>query len=403
MTLSKGLATEVKAIRQIVKCSFCLSIVALVLIGAVAGWSQGFGVFVGAVFACANLLLIKKLVEIVYSRKTTCNTAFLLALGIKFPILYFIGYLLLSDARLGIGGLMAGMSLPFIVIFTVALWNMVLKKPLLFVLFCFMQMPLYAGEGHLPELPNIISILYKSFPTAPWAAFLEHWETLLFSLAVSLAIAIAFCLGARQSKFIPGKWQNFLEWLVENLRNFIIEILGPSGEKYVPFLGTLFIFILCMNILVLIPLMKPPSSNFNNTAALALCVFVLVQYLNIRNYGVFGFLYHLAGEPKDVVGWAIAPLMFPIELLTQLTRPLTLALRLFGNVLGEDILIGAFALFGVELIANYVQGWPIGLPLQIPFLFLAILTSLMQALVFTLLSAIYILLAMPTSHGEHER
>src|SRR6202042_1609969 len=101
---------------------------------------------------------------------------------------------------------------------------------------------------------------------------------------------------------------------------------------------------------------------------------------------------------KGFLGWALVPLMFVVELLTQFTRPITLALRLFGNVVGEDILIGAFALFGVYFLANY--DWPIVLPLQIPFMFLAILTSLMQALVFTLLSTIYISLSMP--HAEEE-
>ena len=109
-------------------------------------------------------------------------------------------------------------------------------------------------------------------------------------------------------------------------------------------------------------------------------------------------MYHMAGSPKNTMGWIMVPLMFPIELLTQFTRPLTLALRLFGNVVGEDILIGAFALFGVNLLLPYVHS--VGLPLQIPFIFLAILTGLMQALVFTLLSTIYILLSVP-QHEDH--
>lgn len=245
----------------------------------------------------------------------------------------------------------------------------------------------------VPELPNAISLLYKNFHDVPWIKFLHSFDTLFFSFLVSIFLSVLFYYGSRRKDLIPRPFQNCLELFVEKFRQFVIEILGAEGEKYVPFLGTLFIYILTMNWLVLIPLMKPPSSNFNITVALALCVFVLVQYLNIRNYGMLGFLYHLAGSPKDTLGWMMVPIMLPIEILTQFTRPLTLSLRLFGNVLGEDILIAAFALFGVAMVAHW--GYPIGVPIQIPFMFLALLTGLMQAMVFTLLSTIYILLSSP--------
>lgn len=250
----------------------------------------------------------------------------------------------------------------------------------------------------VPEIPNFISLLHKYFRHSKELTLLHNWESLIFSFLIAVGLSTLFYFGTRNRTLIPSGLQNFLEWIVENLQRFILEILGPQGEKYVPFLGTLFIFILTMNWLVLIPFMKAPSSNFNITVALAICVFVLVQYLNIKNQGVLGFLYHLAGSPKDIMGWCLVPLMLVIELLTQLTRPITLSLRLFGNVLGEDILIGAFALFGVTLIS--FMSWPVGIPLQIPFMFLALLTGMMQALVFTLLSAVYILLSIPDK--EHE-
>lgn len=250
----------------------------------------------------------------------------------------------------------------------------------------------------VPEVPNIITLIYKKFGEYPWAQFLHEWESLIFSILVAAFISFVFYVGTRQSSIIPSKFQNFLEFIVEELRNFIVDILGSQGEKYVPFLGTLFIYILIMNWMVLVPFMKAPSSNLNITIAMAICVFALAQYSNFKNYGFFGFLYHMAGSPKSVIEWILAPLMFPIELLTQITRPFTLALRLFGNVVGEDILIGVFALFGAGLLSFY--NYPVYLPLQIPFMFLALLTSLMQALVFTLLSTVYILLSLP--HSEEE-
>jgi F-type H+-transporting ATPase subunit a len=112
--------------------------------------------------------------------------------------------------------------------------------------------------------------------------------------------------------------------------------------------------------------------------------------MNIKNMGVKGFLYHMAGSPKNAVEWMIAPLMFPIELLTQVSRPITLALRLFGNIFGEKILVGFFAMASITLFYF--------IPVQTPFMFLGLLTSVMQAMVFALLSTIYILLSVP--HGD---
>lgn len=247
-------------------------------------------------------------------------------------------------------------------------------------------------ESNVPEVPSFFSLLSKIFDSSPFIAFLHQWETIVYSLLIGVALSLAFYLGARKRALIPDSFQNFLELVVEKLRGFIVEILGPEGDKFVPFIGTLFLYILCMNWMAIIPFMKPPTSNLSVTIALALCVFCLVQYLNIRTWGFFGFFYHMAGSPKTILEWFLVPIMFPIELLTQITRPLTLAFRLFGNIVGEDIMIGAAAAFGVYLLSSlHIVG---GLPTQIPFMLLALLTGLMQALVFALLSTVYILLSL---------
>lgn len=253
-----------------------------------------------------------------------------------------------------------------------------------------------SAQSVIPELPNFITFLHRFFYGTSWASFLHQWESIIFSVIIATSISIVFYLGTRKKALIPSGFQNFLELSVDLLRSMILEILGPQGEKYVPLLGTLFIYILTMNIVGLVPLMKSPSSNLNITVGLAIFVFVLVQYLNIKNMGLVGFIYHLAGSPKDTVGWLMVPLMLPIEIITQFSRPLTLAFRLFGNIFGEDTIIAAFAIFGVAMLS--FLGPYIGFPLQIPFMFLGLLTGVMQALVFTLLSTIYILLSMP----EHE-
>ncbi len=251
-------------------------------------------------------------------------------------------------------------------------------------------------SGNIPELPNFIQLLYKNYPDQDWVRLLHHWEDLFFSLLVGACITLFFYWGVHKKELIPRGLQNVIELGLETLQNLIMGILGPEGAKHLPFLGTLFIYVLTLNWFGLVPLMKSPSSNLNVTAGLAICVFCYVQYLNIKNMGVLGFLYHLAGSPRDIAGWLLVPVITPLELLSQISRPVTLALRLFGNILGEHILLGVFAILGVIV---YVV--PLTVPLQIPFVFLALLTGFMQALVFTMLSTVYILLSIP--HKKHAK
>lgn len=258
--------------------------------------------------------------------------------------------------------------------------------------------PLFSATA-VPEVPNFITLLHAYFHETVWAQSLHKYENIIFSILVAIGLSLLFYFGTKKRDMIPSGLQNFLEWTVDGLRNAIVDILGKDGEKYVPFLGTLFVYILTMNLMGVIPFMKSPSASLNITIGLAVCVFVLVQYLNIKNMGIRGFLYHMAGSPTDKVGWMMAPLMFPLELLTQISRPVTLSLRLFGNILGEDVLMGVGVVFGFAMLAMYDS--PIGVPLQIPFMLLAILTSVLQALVFTLLSAVYILLSVPHGHDVH--
>lgn len=250
----------------------------------------------------------------------------------------------------------------------------------------------------IPEVPNIFVLLSHYFYESDFFTFLEHWSSVIFAIFAAIIIALFFHFGIKNRAMIPTGVQNFIESITGAIRAGVLDILGPKGEPFVPFIGTLFVYIVVMNWLVLIPFFKAPSSSLNVTFALSLIVFFYIQYLNIKNYGIMGFIYHMAGSPKNVAEWFLAPIMLPIELLTQLTRPLTLSLRLFGNIFGEDILIGIFSLFGVAALAGFNA--PIGLPFQVPFLFLALFTGLLQALVFCYLTTIYILLSFP-HEDEH--
>lgn len=250
-----------------------------------------------------------------------------------------------------------------------------------------------------PELPNFITLLYAKYGKTAFVHFLHIWENVVFSLIIILILGLLAYFSSRRRTLQPGKLQNFMEMVVEGLDDFICGILGPKGRKFTPFLGTLFIYILCMNFLGLVPAMKSPSSSLNTTVALAICVFFYVQFTGIKNLGLLGYLDHLAGNPRDVITWVLVPINLPIHIVGELAKPLSLSLRLFGNITGEDILIAVFV--GLGVLAFSFTHLPVGIPLQIPFIFLALLTGTIQALVFTLLSTIYFLLMMPHEEEKH--
>ena len=255
-----------------------------------------------------------------------------------------------------------------------------------------------SGTG-LPQSPTIITLINGHPFLEKWSDFLLLWEDVFFSLLIAALISGLFYWGSKKREMIPTGLQNFFELLVENLRNVLRNILGEDADQHIAFLGTIFIYIFTMNIFSLIPFMKSPSSNLSISIGMSLCVFARVQYLNIKNMGLRGYIYHMCGSPNGLIGWMISPLMFFIEVLTQISRPITLALRLTGNVMGEHILVSIFALSSIAIFS--LEALPIGLPVQLPAMLFGLVTSLMQALVFTLLTTIYILLSAPHKTEAH--
>lgn len=249
-----------------------------------------------------------------------------------------------------------------------------------------------------PEASNIITILNELWGDNSLIKVLHHFEDIFFAGIIIIILVSAAYLSTKRKALIPGKYQNLMELIVETFDNFVSGILGQYGRKFTPFIGTLFLYIFFMNMLGLIPGMKSPSSNLNTTLALAIVVFLYVQYTGVRQLGILGYLDHLMGNPRDIIGFLFIPLMFPLHVMGELIKPVSLSLRLFGNIMGEDALIAAFLLFGV-LALSFIHS-PVGLPLQIPFMLLAILTGAVQALVFSLLTTIYLFMMLP--HHEHK-
>jgi F-type H+-transporting ATPase subunit a len=166
----------------------------------------------------------------------------------------------------------------------------------------------------------------------------------------------------------PSRWQNFLEVIVDYTRGQIREISGQSPNQYLPFIGTLFLFIAVANAFMIVPYYLSPTGSLSTAAALAICVFVAVPIYGVINEGFVGYLKHYV-QPNVV--------MLPFHVIGELSRTLALAVRLFGNIMSG-------AKIGGILLAVA--------PLFFPILMnaLGLLTGLIQAYIFAILAMIYI-------------
>lgn len=193
-----------------------------------------------------------------------------------------------------------------------------------------------------------------------------------------ILIVLAF-LASRGLKTVPAGLQNFMEVVVTGVENLIDETMGHKGRAYFPLIATFALFILTSNLIALIPGFYPPTANLNTNAALALTVFGMTHIIGFKEHGV-GYLKHFMGPIL-----VLAPLMFIIEIIGHLARPLSLSLRLFGNMYGHEIVLMIF--FALV---------PFLLP--IPMMLMGVLVALIQTFVFTLLAMIYIAGALEEAH-----
>ena len=243
------------------------------------------------------------------------------------------------------------------------------------------------AQAHItqPEFPNIVTLLARKFQGTSFGESLYLWENVIFSIIIVCILSLLAYRASRNARLVPGRLQNAVEFLVGGVDDFICGILGTQGRKYTPFIGTLFIYILFMNLFGLIPFMKSATASWSTTAALAICVFIYVQYTAFKEFGIFGYIDHLAGKPRGVLAFTIVfPLfMFTLHLMTELIKPITLSLRLRSNIWGDDLLLAVLAGFGFK-----------GLPLLFFSMLLTIVAATLQAMVFSILSTIYFALVL---------
>ena len=231
-------------------------------------------------------------------------------------------------------------------------------------------------------------------------------------LVMVILAAITFA-ASRNLQLVPRGLQNFLEVVLEQFMQMIDDVMGHEGRRYLPLLATLGLFILTGNLMSLVPGLAGPTGNLNTTAACAIVVFVAYHWIGVRKQGALTYLKHFAGP----VPLALKPLMFVIEIISHLARPLSLTLRLFGNMVGGHILLAViFLLMGLDgLIGWALSGSAVGavvggiggaitIVFTVGFLYpLKILVAFLQAFIFVMLTMLYISGAIEEAdhHSEH--
>ncbi len=200
-----------------------------------------------------------------------------------------------------------------------------------------------------------------------------------YTLFVVVLLSVLSFLATRRLQVYPGRLQNVMEVIIGGFDALLIDTMGDKGKKFFPLIATLGLFILTGNLIGIIPGFESPTANINTNAAMALVVFFSTHVVGVSIHGPKYF--------KQFLGpvWWLIPLMLPIEIISHLSRPLSLTFRLFGNIAGEDIVLAVVLLL-------------VPLLVPLPILILMIFTSIVQTLVFMLLAMMYIAGALEEGH-----
>jgi F-type H+-transporting ATPase subunit a len=199
-------------------------------------------------------------------------------------------------------------------------------------------------------------------------------------------VLIGSALAVRGSlSIVPKGLQNFMEVFVEALANLAEENIGHKwGRYFLPLIGTLGMFILVCNLLGLIPGFAAPTGNLNTNAAMAVPVFLATHYYGVKVHGI-RYLAHFVGPIRSLPAIPLMILMFFLEIIGHLVRPLTLSVRLFGNMMAKHMILFALAMLAPVIVPVAILG-------------LGLLVSLIQAFVFVLLTSLYLAGAVEESH-----
>ena len=236
-------------------------------------------------------------------------------------------------------------------------------------------------------------------PHNPLAEYQPLYYSGIAGFVFLIIAGIAFFTTRGLNRRTPSRKQAFIEQCVASITHFSRAAIGDGGERFAPLIGTVFAFVL-IGVLpfvfanpshepgVLASATPAPTSNLSMTLAVSLIVFLVVQYVGIKENGIGGYLKHFAGPV-----WWLSWLIFPIEFVGALVKPISLSIRLFGNVFGEETVIAVLVALGVSTLPKFLP-----IPFQFPMLVFGVFGSIVQAGVYTILTCAYIVLSI----GEHD-
>lgn len=207
----------------------------------------------------------------------------------------------------------------------------------------------------------------------------EEYKHIFYSWCAIAILFIAGYLLRGKTKLVPTGLQNFMEVVIGGLEEFTVNTVGEKGRTIFPLLAGIFLYIITSNLLGLVPGCDAPTANINTNAAMAAFVFLYYNYVGLRRWGP-GYIKHFMGPMLP-----LAPLMLPIELVSHCSRPLSLTLRLFGNIRGEEIVLMLFFVMA-PVVAT------------VPTYFLFFIAKSLQAFIFFMLTMIYLQGAMEHAH-----
>lgn len=220
----------------------------------------------------------------------------------------------------------------------------------------------------------------KLFELIGLGAFAHHYPHVIYSWVVMIFLIVVGGLAAKGISMIPTKGQNFWEIVIDGMEEFMVDLTGDEGRWFFPLIATVFLYIAVCNLSGLLPGFFPPTASLNTTVSCALVVVIFTHVIGIKYHGA-AYIKHFLGPM-----WWMAPLIFPIELIGHLARILSLSFRLFGNMMGHELVLGILFFLAGAFFA------------PLPIMAMGIFVALVQAFVFFLLSIIYFTGAMEHAH-----
>jgi F-type H+-transporting ATPase subunit a len=220
----------------------------------------------------------------------------------------------------------------------------------------------------------------KLFELIGLGSFAHHYPHVIYSWVVMVFLIVVGGLAVKGISMFPSKGQNFWEIVIDGMEEFMVDLTGDEGRWFFPLIATVFLYIAACNLSGLLPGFFPPTASLNTTASCALVVVIFTHIIGVKYHGA-AYIKHFLGPI-----WWMVPIIFPIEIIGHLARIMSLSFRLFGNMMGHELVLGILFMLAGAFFA------------PLPIMAMGIFVALVQAFVFFLLSIMYFTGAMEHAH-----